>query len=48
MTKKAIQEKVEEIKIYRKKIATSSQAARKFLTSTGIYTKAGSLKKAYR
>lgn len=48
MSDKEIREQVKGMREFAKKVAASKEDAMRFLASTGIYTRKGNLKKAFR
>ncbi len=48
MRRKNLRQEVQQIRDAAKKIAASKESARRFLISTGLYTKTGQLKPAFR
>lgn len=48
MTKEEIEKEIQHLKEFTEKCKKNPEEARQFLLSTGIYTKSGKLKKAYR
>ena len=48
MSEKEIREQIEAMRKFSKKVLSSKENAIDFLASTGMYTKKGNLKKAFR
>jgi hypothetical protein len=48
MSNKEVEQQIQSLKELRKQVRASKEVARALLLKTGIYTKAGALKRAYR